>query len=179
MLHPAEMVPNLTVETLSHGRFDLREHAGTNGTLLIFYRGLHCPLCIRQMSELDAKLGLFDDMGVETIMLSGDDQARAQETADKAQIENTKVGYGMSLAAARDDWGLHLSSARTGSTEAAYFFEPGHFYIAPNQTLYFGWVQTSPFARPQIDDLHNAIKFALEKSYPPRGMFRGRLPEDN
>ena len=50
--------------------------------------------------------------------------------------------------------------------------------IAPDNTLYFGWVQTSPFARPQIDDIAGAIRFRLDKNYPPRGMYLGPLPED-
>jgi len=70
---------------------------------------------------------------------------------------------------ARDDWGLHISKAREGSAEPDYFFEPAHLYIAFDGTLYFGWIQTSPFARPQIDDIACAIKFRLDKDYPPLG----------
>lgn len=176
MLHPAQPVPGLQIETLSHGVFDLSRDAGENGTLLIVYRGLHCPICIRQMTELDAKRDVFADLGVAVLMISSDGPERARETAEKAGVAGLRVGYGLDLIAARDDWGLHISKARPDTQEAPYFVEPGIFYIAPDRTLYFGWVQTSPFARPQLDDIAGAIRFRLDKNYPPRGGYTGRLP---
>lgn len=176
MLHPSQPVPALSVETLSHGHFDLATDTGENGTLVIFYRGLHCPICIRQMGELEAKLDRFSELGVNVIMVSGDSKERAEQTAEKAGASRVRVGYEMDLNAARDDWGLHISKARPGSNEADFFAEPGHLYVAPNGTLYFGWVQTSPFARPALDDIAGAIKFRLDKDYPPRGGYVGDLP---
>jgi peroxiredoxin len=176
MLHPAQPVPVLRVETLSHGDFDLSRDTGENGTLLIFYRGLHCPICIRQMTELDGTLDRFDEMGVSVIMVSGDAEARARETAEKAGVTRLRVAYGFDLVAARDDWGLHISKARPDTQEAPFFTEPATFYIAPDGTLYFGWIQTSPFARPQLNDIAGAIRFRLDRDYPPRGGYTGRLP---
>lgn len=177
MLIPGKPVPRLEIETLAHGCFDLSRHGGENGTLLIVYRGLHCPICIRQMGELNQALDEFAELGIEVIMLSTDDAGRAAETAQKARVSGLRVGYGFSLKAARDDWGLWISSARDGSAEPELFVEPGHFYVGPGGSLYFGWVQSSPFARPALSDILGAIRFRLEKSYPPRGMYDGPLPE--
>ncbi len=47
MLIPGNTVPELKIETVGHGLFDLESDGGTNGTLVIQYRGLHCPICIR------------------------------------------------------------------------------------------------------------------------------------
>ncbi|MBD0864997.1 MAG: redoxin domain-containing protein [Rhodobacteraceae bacterium] len=176
MLYPGNPVPNLVVETVQHGSFDLSQNNGANGIVLIFYRGLHCPLCIRQMTELDAKLDRFTDLGVEVLMISTDGADRAAETVNKAGASKVKVGYGLDLIAARDDWGLWMSSRRAGTSEPDYFNEPGHFYVSPQHVLHFGWVQTAPFARPQLDDISGAVKFALDNSYPPRGIYKGRLP---
>ncbi len=178
MLTPAQPVPDLSVQTLDHGTFHLSRDHGKNGTLVIFYRGLHCPICIRQMTELETKIDALNELGVETIMISGDGADRARQTVEKAGTGAVRVGYGFDLRAARYDWGLWMSSAREGSAEAPFFFEPGHFYIAPDGTLYFGWVQSSPFARPQLDDIIGAIRFRLDKNYPPRGMYTGPLPSD-
>ena len=179
MLHPTRAVPPLSVETLDHGPYELGRDHGPNGTLLVFYRGLHCPLCIRQMTEIEAELDQFADLGVEVTMLSADGRERAQQTADKAGVKSVRIGYGLPLKAARDDWKLHLSSARGGTTEPQVFHEPGHFYVDADGTLCFGWVQTSPFGRPTLSDLLGAIRFHVDKGYPPRGTFTGPLPDDS
>ena len=46
---------------------------------------------------------------------------------------------------------------------------PGQF------TLYYGAVQTMPFARPIFSDLVGAIDFALAKDYPARGEYTGEV----
>jgi peroxiredoxin len=178
MLKPGRPVPELDIDTLDHGRFELARDHGANGTVVVQYRGLHCPICIRQMTEVDAALDQFAALGVAVVMLSCDDADRARATADKAGVSRIRVGYGLPLKAARDDWGLYLSSAREGSAESAIFAEPGHFYVAADGTLVFGWVQSSPFGRPSTEGLLSAVRFRVEKGYPPRGMYQGPVPGD-
>ncbi|GAB5434940.1 redoxin domain-containing protein [Falsiruegeria mediterranea] len=176
MLTPGKQVPALTIETLAQGTFDLDKNHGENGTVVIVYRGLHCPICIRQMAEVEAALDDFAAQGLEVIMISTDTKDRAEQTVEKAGTSKLRVGYELSLKAAHDDWGLWISSKRPDSAEADLFAEPGHFYIAPDRTLYFGWQQTTPFARPSTADMLGGIKWALENNYPPRGAYTGDLP---
>jgi hypothetical protein len=37
-------------------------------------------------------------------------------------------------------------------------------------------VQSSPFARPRLDDVISGIQYRLDKNYPPRGGYVGKLP---
>ena len=53
--------------------------------------------------------------------------------------------------------------------EPDLFSEPALYLVRPDGTLYFGAVQTMPFARPHFDDIVTAVKFVLEKDYPARG----------
>lgn len=175
MLIPGKPVPALKIETVGHGTFDLDADKGENGTLVIQYRGLHCPICIRQMSEVQAALDEFAALGVEVIMISTDTADRAAETAQKAGVSRLRVGHSLPLAAAREDWGLNISTAREGSAEPALFAEPGHFYIAPDRSLYFAWQQTTPFGRPSTSDIVGGLKFTLGNNYPPRGTYTGAL----
>ncbi len=175
MLIPGNPVPGLKIETVGHGSFDLDADKGENGTLVIQYRGLHCPICIRQMSEVEAALDDFAALGLEVIMLSTDTADRAAETVAKAGTTRLRVGHSLPLAAAREDWGLYLSKGREGTAEAAFFAEPGHFYIAPDRTLYFAWQQSTPFGRPSVADMQGGIKYALDIGYPPRGTYTGPL----
>ncbi len=175
MLIPAQKTPALSLPTLDHGTFDLDQTTAANGTLLIFYRGLHCPICQKQLAEVEGKLAEFAKRDVDVVMISSDDEDRARQTVEKAGVSKVKVAHSLSLKEASEDWGLYISSARQGSAEPALFNEPGIFYIQPDRTLYFGWVQTAPFARPQIDDILGALDFAIDKNYPPRGKYQGPL----
>lgn len=176
MLRPGQTVPALAVPTLDGGRFDLANGGGKNGTLVVFYRGLHCPICIKQLGEIERHLDDFAAQGVEVVAISGDDADRAQQTAGKAEVSRLRIGHSLDLTAADEDWGLWISTARAGSEEPAFFNEPGIFYLDATGRLYFAWVQSSPFARPAMEDVVGAIKFAIEKGYPPRGMHDGGVP---
>lgn len=176
MLRPGRKVPALALKTLEHGPFDLHGQPGENGTLVVFYRGLHCPICIAQMGELSDRLGEFRDKGIEVVMVSSDGEERARKTLEKSGAEaNLRVAYDLPLKAARDDWGLWISAAREGSEEPEMFSEPGMFYIRPDGTLYCAWVQSAPFGRPPLDGVLKAITFAVERGYPPRGTVDGPL----
>jgi hypothetical protein len=54
----------------------------------------------------------------------------------------------------------------TGVEEPARFSEPALYLIRP---LYFGSVQTMPFARPHFSDILPAIDYVLKNNYPARG----------
>lgn len=98
--------------------------------------------------------------------------------ADKVNARGVKVGYGLSLKTAKE-WGLYISASRgktsIGIEEPALFSEPGVFLVRPDGTLYYGAVQTMPFARPPFQDLLGAIDFAVAKDYPARGEFTGEV----
>ena len=60
-----------------------------------------------------------------------------------------------------------------GIEEPALFAEPGLFMVTPEQTLYYGSVQTMPFVRPHFSELVSALDFAISKNYPARGEYTG------
>ena len=144
--------------------------------LIVFYRGLHCPICAKYLMELERLMPEFEKRGVRAIAVSSDSAERAQAMAAKIQAVNLRVGYGLSLAAARQ-WGLYISASRgttsIGLDEPALFSEPGLFIVRPDGALYYGSTQTMPFARPSFQDLLSAIDFAVAKDYPARGEYTG------
>ena len=98
--------------------------------------------------------------------------------ANKIKATAMEIAYGLSLPSARQ-WGLYISASRgktsIGIEEPALFSEPGVFHVRPDGTLYYGAVQTMPFARPQFQDLLGAIDFAIANDYPARGEFTGAV----
>lgn len=178
MLMPRLPVPELRVPTLAHGDYLLTREAPQNFSLVVFYRGLHCPICLKYLLELARLQPEFDKRGVQIIAISSDTRERAQALADKLKSPDLRIGFDLPLAVARE-WGLYISTSRgqtsIGIDEPALFSEPGVFIVRPDGTLYYGAVQTMPFARPHFDELLAAIDFALAKNYPARGEYAGAL----
>ncbi|MBO9466240.1 AhpC/TSA family protein [Tropicibacter sp. R15_0] len=178
MLMPRQKTPNLQLPTLDHGTFDLSQITSERGILVVFYRGLHCPICANYLSELAKQQDKFAERGVEVIAVSSDGQERARAMADKVGAESLRFAYDLPLDQARD-WGLYISTSRgktsIGIEEPALFSEPGFFLINPDQTLYFGSVQTMPFVRPHFSELVGALDFAIANNYPARGEYTGAV----
>ena len=178
MLMPRQAVPALEVPTVQHGSFKLAADAPDKFSLVVFYSGLHCPICLKYLLELGRLWPEFDKRGVKIIALSSDTQDRAQAMADKLKAPDLRIGWGLPLAVARA-WGLYISTSRgttsIGIEEPALFAEPAVYLVRPDGTLYYGAVQTMPFARPHFDELLAAIDFAVAKDYPARGEYSGAV----
>ncbi len=171
-LIPRQPTPALTLPLAAGGSFDLGSEKPENFTLLVFYRGLHCPICKTQLRDLEDKLAEFEKRGVGVVAISSDDLDRGEATRRDWGIERLRIAYGLDLATARR-WGLYISRGRgktsTGFEEPALFAEPALYLVRADGTLYFGSVQTMPFARPRLPDVLGAIDFVLAKDYPARG----------
>ncbi|WP_422377008.1 peroxiredoxin-like family protein [Roseibium sp.] len=178
MLVPRQSVPALTVETLENGTFDLSGDGADFATLVVFYRGLHCPICATYLKELGRLTEDFAAKGVKTIAISSDDQDRAQKMSDKVAQPGLRFGYGLPLTVARA-WGLFISTSRgttsIGIEEPALFSEPGVFLVKPDGTLYFASVQTMPFVRPHFQEMVGALDFVQKNDYPARGEYTGAV----
>ncbi len=175
-LIPRQEVPALDLPLTTGGRYVGGQSSGERFDLLVFYRGLHCPICAKYLLELERLGEEFQKRGVRIVAISSDEVSRAQEMATKVSAHHIQVAYGLDLAMARR-WGLYISSSKgkssIGLEEPALFSEPGVFLIKPDQTLYYGSTQTMPFARPSFGDLLAAVDFAIQKDYPARGEFTG------
>ncbi len=171
-LVPRRSVPALELDTLSGTRFRFSDQHPQNFTMVVFYRGLHCPVCRKYLTELDGMLGEFGKRGVTTVVASSDTRERAEQTKSGWGLQNTDLAYGLSIDEARK-WGLYVSTSRgktsAGIEEPALFSEPGLFLVRPDGTLYWGSVSTMPFARPHFSEILAAIDFALKNNYPARG----------
>ena len=164
---PGEPAPALGFTTLGGRAVDLAAERPRNFSVIVFYRGVHCPICRRQMESLDGRLADFAAAGIAVHAVSMDDRARAQRQRDEWAIDNIDIGYGLSEASARD-WGLFISKKEKDG-EPERFAEPGIAVVRPDGTLYALFLQTVPFTRPAFDELLAGLTFVLEKNYPIRG----------
>lgn len=166
MLIPRTRAPELQLETIE-GRWSLHDQSPENFTMVVFYRGLHCPVCKSYLRSLEARLEDFRSRGVEVIAVSGDTEERAEQAKREWGLENLRIGYGQSTQSMRE-WGLFLSRAIKES-EPDLFAEPGLFLIRPDGTIYYESIQSMPFGRPIFQELLGAIDWVLQNDYPARG----------
>ena len=170
-LMPRQPVPALRVPTLN-GDWDLAAQKPERFTLVVFYRGLHCPICKTYVGELDKLVAEFAARGAGIQVLSSDTRERAEAARDNWGLANLNLGYGLSTETARN-WGLYVSTSRgktsAGIEEPALFSEPGLFLVRPDGTLYWGSTSTMPFARPHFREILGALDFVIKNDYPARG----------
>ena len=171
-LIPRLPVPPLDLETLDGSRVRLSEMAPEHFTMVVFYRGYHCPVCRKYIAELDGLTEEFAGRGVKLVVASSDTRARAEQTVRDWHLGHLNLAYALPLDEARG-WGLYISTSRgktsLGIEEPTMFSEPGLFLIKPDGTLYWGNVSTMPFARPHFNEILAGIDFALKNNYPARG----------
>ena len=110
-LTPRQAVPALGFPLVNGEQFVLGAQAADKFDLVVFYRGLHCPICAKYLIELEALVPEFNKRGVQVVAVSSDDAERAAAMAEKIKANHLRVGYGLSLASARQ-WGLYISAGR-------------------------------------------------------------------
>ena len=178
MLIPRQKTPELALPTIDGAGFDIDKEGSERGTVVCFYRGLHCPLCATYLKELEKLTPEFAKRGVTTIAVSSDGLDRAKDMAEKIEAKALRFAYDLPLTKAKE-WGLYISTSRgltsIGIEEPALFSEPGLFMVTPDRSLYYGSVQTMPFVRPHFSELVGALDVAIDKNYPARGEYTGAV----
>lgn len=159
--------PTLVIKTLDERTWKLADQTPENYTMIVFYRGLHCPVCEQYLTELAQKLDAFTQLGVNVIAVSGDPLDKAEQFRVKANLQRDKIGYSLT----RDDmrrWGLYVSQGHFDS-EPDLFSEPAVFLIKPDGQLYFANIGTHPFSRVGFDFLLEGLEYVIPRDYPFRG----------
>ena len=176
MLLPRRPVPELRVPTLAHGDFDLAADAPKLFTLISFYCGLHCPVCLKYLRDLKSLIPEYERRSTKVIAISSDVRERAQEMASKVGT-NLQLGYSLPLTVPANGTLYFVVRGKSSINieEPPLFSEPGVFLVRPDGTLYYNSVQTMPYARPLFSELLQAIDFTTANNYPARGEYDGPL----
>lgn len=167
MIKPKELVPDFSVKIAGGGLWKPGAPRKERFLLLVAYRGYHCPICRKYITQLDSLFGRFADLGVKVIAMSSDNEERAAKTKAEWDLDKLTVAYGLSIDDARK-LGLFVSRG-VKESEPEIFAEPGLFIIGEDNTLYASSIQTMPFTRPNLEELLGAFKFIIANSYPARG----------
>ena len=164
---PKHIAPDLQFPLLDGNQWHLADQNPNNFTLVVFYRGLHCPLCKKYLQQLQELLPEFEERGVNVVVVSMDTEQRARLSRQKWELSNLTLGYGLSEKSARD-WTLYLS-AGVKDGEPSEFSEPGLFLIDNNNEVYYSAINSNPWGRPYLPSFVKAVDYIVQSSYPARG----------
>jgi len=168
---PGKLPPQLSLSLTGGGSADdlyLGTGEGGRFTLVVFYRGLHCPVCRRQLKELDERLAELRAVGVgRVVAASMESEERSEQVVARWGLSSLPVAWGLTEQQARE-WGLFISTA-IKEGEPSVFSEPGMFILDSDGTVYWSNVASMPFGRPPLDDIIAGIVYANDHDYPVRG----------
>lgn len=166
-LMPDTQAPALSLPLVGGGTWSLADQTPKNFTMIIVYRGLHCPVCKSYLGKLNALQDMATEAGVNVVVASMDPEDRAVQAKTDWGLDNIDVAYGMT----KDDvknWGLYFSTAFKDA-ENDQFAEPGLFWVRPDGRLYLIDIANMPWARPDVAFLLSKVQFAMDNGYPARG----------
>lgn len=166
---PGKKAPSLNIETISGNTWSLDKRLNKSKCMIVFYRGLHCPVCSVFLKQIDSQLLEYKKSNTEVIAVSMDNKEKALKVKSDWSIKNLNIAYGLSEENARN-WGLYISKS-IKEAESDLFCEPGLFIIKEDGTVYLANTSNMPWARPDLTDFPAKLIFAEENNYPVRGNY--------
>ncbi len=85
ILTSGQMLPNLALETDSSESFTLDNLKGKK-SIIMFYRGNWCPLCMTQIKELANSYKVLESKGIQTVLVSPQPHNHTKRLAKKYNI---------------------------------------------------------------------------------------------
>ena len=169
IIKPGEKAPNLSFKTLNGSTLSLYDNLSNEMNIVIFYRGLHCPICKKYLVSIQNQLDDYSDVNTSVTVISMDSEEKAKKTQLDWGLDKLNVGYGLSLDDAKN-WGLFISKS-IKEAESDIFCEPGLFVIKKDGSIYMVNISNMPFARPDLSTFSANLKFAQDNQYPVRGNY--------
>lgn len=167
-----ETFPNIDVKT-PDGRVvplvDAAPQASSDRwTLVIVYRGQHCPICLKYLNEFAMLTGRFTALNIDIVAVSAD----SKQQLEQFKVNGLNVDFPVLLELQVEDMkklGLYISEP-TGESETDHLFaEPGLFLVNPKGKTAMIEVANAPFIRPHIDQFVTGLEYVMENDYPIRG----------
>ena len=135
-------------------------------SLLVVYRGKHCPRCKKYLNKFNAMLAEWDAI-MDVVVVSADSEDKAN--ADVAEFGwSFDLGYGLTEAQMHA-LGLYVSDPLSEAETTTRFAEPGTFAIRPNGELMLVDISNGPAARPDLEELLDGMQFDIINDWPVRG----------
>lgn len=159
-------LPPLSVPMLGGGEMTVGGEK-ENWTLLVVYRGKHCPRCKKYLNILNAMRGQWAEAGFDVAVVSADPLEKAQ--ADQAEFSwGFDLGYDLNEEQ-MSALGVYVTEPLSPQETDRRFAEPGTFVIRPDGSILLIAISNGPSARPELAELLDGMIFTKTNARPPRG----------
>jgi peroxiredoxin len=163
---PDTIIAPMTLPKLGGGNITIGGQKD-NWTLLVVYRGKHCPRCKKYLNLLDTMKDDWANAGFDVAVVSADTQEKAK--ADQAEFGwGFDLGYDLSEAQ-METLGLYVTDPLSASESDRRFAEPGTYVIRADGSLIVVALSNGPAARPDLAELFDGMVFNKTNDRPARG----------
>ncbi|WP_166422722.1 redoxin domain-containing protein [Paraglaciecola sp. 20A4] len=136
-------------------------------TMVVVYRGVHCPVCTKYLTQLQEMRTQFQDIKVDIVAVSADTVEQLNRKLDDVAAEYP-VYAGLSMDYMKQ-LGLFVSDPRSDAETDHPFPEPGLFIINSDNKVQIIEIANSPFVRPDLNMLVSGLGYTRKNDYPIRG----------
>jgi len=156
----------MTFPTVDGGQMTVGGHKD-NWTLLVVYRGKHCPRCKKYLNILNEMRSDWADAGFDIAVVSADSQEKAQ--ADQAEFGwGFDLGYDLSEVQMAT-LGVYVTEPMSPEETDRRFAEPGIFVLRADGSQIVVAISNGPAVRPELAELLDGMIFNKTKDRPHRG----------
>jgi len=179
LLEPGTDLPEIILPCLGGERINLSKiEIFGNWKMLIFYRGIHCPMCIKYLKQLEKLQQAFVDNNVEILAVSSDPKEKSARMAEQYSF-TFPLAFDLSVEQ-MFQLGLYVSNPASPQETDRPFNEPGMFILNADAKVHIIDISNAPFARPDIKTMKGAldyIRLPQDQRHDPYGAkypIRGR-----
>ncbi|KIN62899.1 Alkyl hydroperoxide reductase/ Thiol specific antioxidant/ Mal allergen [Sulfitobacter noctilucicola] len=138
-----------------------------NWTLLVVYRGKHCPRCKKYLNTLSAMHQDWVEAGFDIVVVSADSLEKAK--ADQEEFGwSFDLGYGLTESQMAT-LGVYVTEPLSPDEADGNFAEPGTFVLRPDGSQIIVAISNGPAVRPDLAELLDGMIFNKTKDRPHRG----------
>lgn len=159
-------LPTMKFQTVSGDTITVGAQRNT-WTLLVVYRGRHCPRCKRYLNTLNEMRAQWLEAGFDIVVVSADTKQKARADMDEFGWQ-FDLAYGLSEAQMHD-LGLYITEPLSDAETTQRFAEPGTYVIRPDGSILLIAISNGPSARPDLSELLDGMIFTKQNDRPPRG----------
>lgn len=152
-LENGEMFPDVIGTDLDGEAVNVREFLKDTWGVVLFYRGHWCPYCRRQLVDFESNSLLFNNLGIQVMACSVDDEPQTQDLAEGMHLDFVKLVHSINAVEVASATGAYIQQGdRT-------FLHATGFLLDPEGKVVNSVYSSGPIGRFTPDDILKKVSF--------------------
>ena len=168
-IQPADVFPDIQFKMMDGSTKQLGGKS-SRWTVLVAYRGDHCPRCKTYIAKLEELAKSYADREVDLYLASMDPEPVAKRTIEENNW-TLPVAHSMSVEDCQR-LSLFLTDHEEGAELSGCYSEPGLYLINPEGLTQVIETSNSPSVRPDLEVVLDGIIGTQDRNLPIRGLHK-------